>query len=859
MPSFRRDMEEKVESEVSPHLPTSGQILGVLIKSLRLDDYRLRSRTASRYFSGRLDEIVKDSNRTEIIEAFTEALDELGFRANFDPGEEPPTSALTSLLDWHAVHWDRLRIFLLPRMSRVYSNHLAVVWQTYLRLVVVDLAFRLAAFLLLNDRPQDTLDFLESASVDRRGSYLNAKRKVAGIPVLDFAESVGVNNNAVEAWLYRGARPSEANLSKIASVLSSAGGPDEHQKMLRDLRMLYWISDITKISSNHIGVEAAGELVDRLHEIATRIYRMIDGGSEVRFGRTELAELANLGSRSPIAQPLLAQLIRKESDAEWTEDLSAAGSDWIDRVLSVNLRVHRSEEDALIEMTNGQILERWDISNPEAYEHYRRSMELQREGRMLEAMYEVAKAAELDPLDPANHFTLGSVKGAIGLSSDDHTLFKEALDACWMAVSLDPNWILPWTEIGWLLLRAGMTKDAVEHLRRVKPECGPLDARYYYALGLALHQLGDFGGSLDALESSIDLDPNEPRVAADAAIVALQAGKPLKSNKYRKVAYHLGVPKELDRILDLAKAGDTDLPVTDIAMLHAQQMATLDIAVARRPDNVNAYIARAKTCFAVGEDHRAISDLDAVLMLTPDNAGAHVLRGIVYGYMDEYDLVIADMSEAIRIDPDNAEAYYYRGLARGEQDAFELAIADLTEAVRLSLGRGDAYRKRGDCYLYKKVYYSAIADYETAIRFDAEDAASYRGRGAAFRMKGDLDSAIADYDIAVSLNPDDPFAYRFRGDAYLAKRDFARAVVDFNAALKIDRTDEVAYRGRSNARLLSGDPDLAIADFDAAAKCNPSSAFAFQGRGLAREALGDDERAKNDFRRARELGYDDSV
>ena len=847
-----------MEYDVSPQLSTSGQILGVLVKCLRLDDYRLRSKTANRYFSGRLDDIVKDSSRKEIIEAFTEALAEVGFQANFKLGDETSTSGLATMFDWHAVHWDRLRTFLLPRMPRVYPSHLAAVWQTYLRLSIIDLAFRVAAYSRLADRPQDTLDFLKWTSVNGRGAFLNEKRKRAAITLWHFAESVGVGDNTVQGWLYRGVRPSDGNISKIATVLSSDSDPDEYERVLRDLRMLYWISDIAVSLEKYVGGDTVGETMAQLHKFATQIYRMVDDGPEIELDLDGLLELVSRGVRSPIAQPLLAELIREEPDGEWREDLTAAGSDWIERVLSVNFRVHQSEVDALIEKTNGQVLKNWDVRNPEAYEHYQRSMELQRQGRIFEAMTEVAKAVELDPLDPANHLTLGSVKGAIGLSSGGHILFEETLDAYWMAVSLDPNWILPWTEIGWLLLRAGLTGEAAEHLKRVKPECGPLDARYYNALGLALHQLGDFGGSHDALESSLDLDPNEPRVAADAAVVALQAGKALKSNKYRKLAHHLGFPKELDRSLELAKIGDTDLLVTDIAMLHAQRMTALDVAVARRPDDAKAYIARAKTCFVMDEDNRAISDLDVALALAPDNAGAHVLRGIVYGYMDEYDLVIADMSEAIRLDPDNAEAYYYRGLAQGEQDAFELAIADLSEVVRLNPNNGDAYRARGDSYLYKQEYDVAITDYDTALRLNAEDATSYRGRGAAYRMKGNLNQAIADFDTAVSLDPEDPIAHRFRGDAYLAKRDHVRAVADFNVTLRIDSTDEVAYRGRGTARLMSGDPSLAIADFDHAIECNPTSTRAHQGRGLAREALGDTERAKNDLRRAQELGYDDA-
>ena len=104
-----------------------------------------------------------------------------------------------------------------------------------------------------------------------------------------------------------------------------------------------------------------------------------------------------------------------ESDTEWQEDLKAAGGDWIHRILTVNLRVHQAEESELILESEGRLLQDWDVGNPEAYAHYQRSIELQVQGRIYEAVAEVAKAAELDPLDPANHFTLGSAKSTIGL------------------------------------------------------------------------------------------------------------------------------------------------------------------------------------------------------------------------------------------------------------------------------------------------------------------------------------------------------------------------------------------------------------------------------------------------------------
>ena len=51
------------------------------------------------------------------------------------------------------------------------------------------------------------------------------------------------------------------------------------------------------------------------------------------------------------------------------------------------------------------------------------------------------------------------------------------------------------------------------------------------------------------------------------------------------MARHLGFSKELERSLELVKAFKTDLPVMDIARARDQELAALDIAVARRPDD----------------------------------------------------------------------------------------------------------------------------------------------------------------------------------------------------------------------------------------------------------------------------------
>ena len=409
--------DEVLEREVAPQLPTSGQILGQLVKTLGIEHPKLQSKTASRYFSGHLEDRVKESSRTEIIKAIAETLVEQGVGTSTSDGDDTSSTvqALTTILDHHAVKWDRLRSLLRPRMPRVFPSHLPNVWRSYARLAAVDLALRVAAQMRLSGSEPIALNFLDWVEIDRRGKYLDSMRSEAGIPSLwDFSGKVVVDNNTVEAWVYRGSRPSSKNLRNIAKALAKEGDSHERTRVLRELRRLYWASDVAEVLGKYIGAEAVTDIVDHLRNYATLMDDSLKVHLDTESHHAAFADILAHGAGSLYSEPVLSELAERESDSEWKEDLVAVGSDWMRRVIAVNYQVHRGEVDALIQETEGGLLGDWDVSNPEAYAHYERSMELQIQGKMPEALAEVTKAAELDPLDPANHFTLGSVKGGIG-------------------------------------------------------------------------------------------------------------------------------------------------------------------------------------------------------------------------------------------------------------------------------------------------------------------------------------------------------------------------------------------------------------------------------------------------------------
>ena len=530
------------ERDVDPRLPTSGQIVGALVARLGIKHSELQKKTARRYFAADLEHLVKDASKEKVLGAIAEVLTDSDLVSSQSERDNTHSleSALASTLRWQAEHWDLLRSFIRRRTISVQPSHLPKIWEAYVRLAIIDLALRVSAHLHLAGSSPKVLDFLDWANQKARGDFLNKRRREASLTLEELADTVGVSDNTVDAWMYQGARPSNENLLNIAEALASASEASNAPDVALELRALYWVSDVATLLSEHIGGKATDEIIGRLHRYAEATYRTIDDQFPSENRAEDLTVLADLGRGASLAEPLVSALDDREEDDGWREDLRATGIDWIRRVLSVNLDVHFAEVDDLIQKTDGRLLDDWGVSDPEAYAHYQRSLGLRSQGRLEEALGEVETAARLDPTDPAYHFTLGSVKANLGIVRRDSVLTSEGLNALWLAVTLDPNWLLPWTEIGSTLHFAGKSAEAVEHLSKVSPRCGPLDSRYYGALGAAHWKIDELPKALEAFEASLELDPEETSDLLAASEIASLLGDRGKHRLYLQRAKHFG-------------------------------------------------------------------------------------------------------------------------------------------------------------------------------------------------------------------------------------------------------------------------------------------------------------------------------
>ena len=543
------------EREEMPYLPTSGQILGALVGRLGIKHETLQDRTTRRYFASDLEHLVKDSTREKIIRAIAEVLTDSGFVTSQQVREDNYALAptLASMLQWHADNWDLMRSFMRRRTMRVLPSNLPRVWEAYVRLSAIDLALRVAAHLHLAGSSPSALDLLGFTNRKARGEYLNRKRRQAGLTLEYLTERVGVDDHTVDAWMYDGARPSDDNLRKIARALADGIEGSRASDITLELRALYWISDVAGLLAEHISVEAMEDAVGRLHGYATIAYRIIEDQFPAESRAADLTVLADMGVGARVANPLLAALIEQEPDDDWREDLRPMGIDWILRVLSANLNAHLAGEDDRIKKTDRPSLNDGSAGNPEAYSHYRRSLELKMQGNLHEAVAELEMAILLAPLDARYHYEMGVMKTGGAIWTGKTPLVDEGMNALWMAAALEPKWVLPWTEIGVTLHYTGRSEEAVEHLRKVNPECGPLDSNYHSALGAAYWKIGKLTEALSAFEKSLELDPEETSALLAASEIALSLGDHKKHRRYLRRAKHFGAEEDTLKFWELLR------------------------------------------------------------------------------------------------------------------------------------------------------------------------------------------------------------------------------------------------------------------------------------------------------------------
>jgi tetratricopeptide (TPR) repeat protein len=271
-----------------------------------------------------------------------------------------------------------------------------------------------------------------------------------------------------------------------------------------------------------------------------------------------------------------------------------------------------------------------------------------------------------------------------------------------------------------------------------------------------------------------------------------------------------------------------------VGVLAGTLLGALSTAHAEQP--ADRLCAEGVKFLEEAEYGRAVATFDAAVQRCPNDVRAWVGRARALAGKEDLRAAIADCSRAVELDARCVEAFSVRGQAFLLKGDDERGFADLDAAVRLTPGIETGYRARGLSFLIRGKYERAIADFDRAICNDRLSAALHCNRGAAEFLARREKQALADWNDAIRIDPKCAEAYVNRAATEYALNDFVKALSDIDCAIRLEPRCAAIYTARAVLRMARPNASIgaeALSDCDAAVALDPADLNACMIRGLA--------------------------
>jgi tetratricopeptide (TPR) repeat protein len=259
-------------------------------------------------------------------------------------------------------------------------------------------------------------------------------------------------------------------------------------------------------------------------------------------------------------------------------------------------------------------------ASSEGSQHMQAGVEAHKQGHFDEAISEFRKATESDPNLLQAFLYLGEEY------SQMHN-YAGAIAPLRRALELSPDLDEAHRQLGYVLLSAGFTAEAIPHLERVHA---------MEALGVAQIETGQYQEAIANLSAALAKRPNDP-----------------------DLLYYLG-----------RAAG----------LLSKRAIDTLTQAY---PDSARSHQAMAENYFVLRQMPQAEHEFQEALQQRPDTPSVHLELGLVYAGASQWDKAEQEFRAECKLRPGNAEASYRLGNALLQQGKARDARTELVRADRL--------------------------------------------------------------------------------------------------------------------------------------------------------------------------------
>lgn len=544
------------EQALKPMLPVySGQIIGAVVKALDLDHPVLKERTARRFFAG---QSVNEHNHTEIFLALGEALVDRGIVPDpplFSQYDATIAKMLPAIIARAAMRWDSLVAKMQSYSGTTDDPGPAIA--DILRLVVVDLAIRVFAFLRLSGMEPSGPETPLWAQENGGGKLLRELADRARLSRNGLSARLGVSDTAVDNWLDGKNHPTHEHTEAIASVLASQISDASSQQIAQHIHRLFTFATLADLVAAQIG---RGQVIHLSTALSRFIWLITEDVKEMNRPPIEEAcgveyEALAHGTAHPSTHTLLRNLAILETDSQWKKDIISASVPWDLPFQHVGVKSSQPRSAAGLAQ---DILDIPNFSDPaqEAlaqfvsdHSHWDYDRLLSADLSMVAEIFETQpahlRAITRDyPASPSAHFALGSLLGKIGEMTGRRNLVNEGITECKIASMLLPEWDNPAVEPGIMLANIGAYDEALAELSQAAERMPEVTPHLQFATGYVLMELSHHADALEQFESVIASRPDYALAHNHAARCAFSLGETTKAIKFAKTARRLGEPAQ---------------------------------------------------------------------------------------------------------------------------------------------------------------------------------------------------------------------------------------------------------------------------------------------------------------------------
>ena len=336
-------------------------------------------------------------------------------------------------------------------------------------------------------------------------------------------------------------------------------------------------------------------------------------------------------------------------------------------------------------------------------------------------------------------------------------------------------------------------------------------------------------------------------------------------------------------------------------------LAGLDRIISLRPEEPQAYAAKAYLLMGQGDYRGAVDNYGKAISLNPNSADLYLGRAAALMMGGEYERANIDLSRALQLNPNLAEAYYNRGLSNINLARMAPALADFAKARELFSASGDGanYKQAARAFdLVKRQNAAGNKPSSAAAAGLAKAAAELKPSSlsapsaeTAAKLKRELAGSLSDISsglkngdggnmidkfkqVSAGLNsgdidmgdissfikkasqktaekaknaPKNFLDYTSDAQTKMAKGDYKGAVSDLDKAIELHPEISDLYVKRAAANLQNKDYKAAYDDYSKAIEADKNNASAYLNRARLLSSMGNNKAAAQDADAAKAL------